>query len=160
MTFFGDRSPEAYADAILWGTVEGIGFFGVSKIASKGFKIAKTAYLKRQITNTFKIVGNRGGSSIPGFNYLTTQMSIQTRAGTFAISSGMKNDSVTGALKHIVNEVMTKSGKAATTEMAEAIVIKEIKAIIEAVAMDGSGGWSRTGGECAPRHHRLVCACR
>lgn len=68
-------------------------------------------------------------------------MAIKTRAGVFVISSGGGGDTVTGALKHLVGEVMRKSGRAANTEIAEAIAIKELKAITEAAAMN----WIVTG---------------
>mgnify|MGYP003527807796 FL=1 len=82
-------------------------------------------------------MANRGGATISGYSHLTTQMAIQTRFGTFLVSSGVKSNSITGALKHLVGEVMQKSGGAATTEMAEAIAIKEIKAMLEAATMNG-----------------------
>ena len=137
VALFGDRSPQAFAQAIIWGTVEGIGFFKAGQFAAKGFKYVKSAYLTREITKTFGIITNRGGSAISGYSHLTTQMAIQTRFGSFHISSGLNNSTITGALKHLVGEVMKKSGGAATTEMAEAIAIKEIKAVLEAATMDG-----------------------
>lgn len=82
---------------------------------------------------------------IPGFEHLYYRMIIQTPAGRIVFSSGEKAGEVSGALKHLVNEIMRRTGGAGGTELAEAVAIKELSAIGKAIgageAKAGANGY-------------------
>jgi hypothetical protein len=76
----------------------------------------------------------------PGNLLVPYTFNLQTRAGTFFISSGSgatASNGVSGALKHLVGDMIGKSGGAITTELAEALVLQELKLATEAAAFAG-----------------------
>jgi RHS repeat-associated protein len=133
-------SPNAVALSVLWGTAEGVAFVGaaaaVTKTAATFGPAIRTALLQRELTRTFALV-QHGGTQI-GVN-LSSQMILTTQFGKFLISSGTSTGSVTGALKHVVQDQLNRSGLgvAASLELSEALVIQELKAVLQTAAGEG-----------------------
>jgi len=134
-----DQSAGAYGSAVTWGVIEGVAFLGAAKVVTKGvgglYRAFRNTRFLNQVRKTFDLV--QGSRLIPGFNHLYYQMLLRTRLGNIAISSGERGGQVTGALKHVVEEVFKRSGAAANTELAEAIAIQEMKVVAESALASG-----------------------
>jgi RHS repeat-associated protein len=141
--FDGGLTPDSFANSVLVGTVEGAAFYGaamaVVKTGARLAAAARTAILTRQLQRIFSSTSSFG-PLIPGFKHLAYNFHLQTKAGKFFISSGSgssASNGVSGALKHLVGDMIAKSGGAITTELAEALVIQELKAAIEVASGAG-----------------------
>jgi len=136
-------SARDYGYAASLGVLEGAVFYGAILKAYKAGKIlvpiGKSLILSRQIQRIFKTTSN-AGPLISGFKHLSFTFNLSTKAGKFFISSGSGatgSNGVSGALKHLVGNMVQKSGNAITTEFAEALVLTELKAAVEVAASGG-----------------------
>ena len=77
------------------------------------------------------------GPRISGFSNLYRQFTFKTWAGNIRVSSGGTYGVVTGALKHIVHDLLKKSGSAGKQELAEMLALKELEAAINFASMQG-----------------------
>jgi RHS repeat-associated protein len=128
----GQNTARAIAQNAIVGALEGAGgYFAVGaaiKIFTKFARYIKPEFAKAMIERISK-----SGNGIPGTG-LSTQITIQTEVGEVLLSSGLKNGAATGALKHVVNDMLQKSGGAVNTELAELLALKELEgAIVQAV---------------------------
>jgi RHS repeat-associated protein len=132
-------SPKAVGLSVLWGTVQGVAFVGaaaaLSRAATAFGPAIRTTLFRRQLAQTFALVES-GGAAI---GRLSSQMVLSTRAGKFLISSGNSANGITGALKHVVQDQINRNGlgAAASSEFADAMVIQELKAVLEAATEAG-----------------------
>ncbi len=139
----GGGTPQDYGYAVSLGVIEGAALYGTFLAAIKAGKtlirVSKGFIIARQIERIFKAVSN-AGPLISGFKHLPFTFNLSTKAGKFFISSGSGAsgaNGVSGALKHLVGEMIGKSGNAITTEFAEAMVLTELKAAVEVAAGAG-----------------------
>ncbi len=120
------------------GALEGAVFYGIGGAAIKFFRFANMARLSGSLAKVFARFRPISGN-IPGFSNLYRQMILDTPMGAVRISSGGAGGRVTGALKHVVHDILRKAGTgaAAKTTLAEGLALAELEAAINQALLQG-----------------------
>ena len=123
------------------GMLEGAAFYGAGVGLMKGaewiYRAVKLERIGGPITRVFtKMMQTRG--PIAGTSFYEQFVFRVEGVGEVLISSSTRNGPVAGALKHIVNDILLKSGGDATkTRLAEALALRELEAAIQLASQQG-----------------------
>jgi RHS repeat-associated protein len=145
--FGGQRSIGAIGENLVVGALEGAAFYGAGSLAIKVLaRFAAFIQTARVSTKAARAIGNVWskvkpvGSILPGCVKLPSQFVLETPVGKYFISSATAGGRVTGALKHIIDEIFpkiaSKSG-GSVGELAESLMIQELEAVIVAAEVQG-----------------------
>jgi RHS repeat-associated protein len=138
----GERTVGQIGSNLVEGAMLSAAFHGVGSVAGKAFiQLGKYIPFTKVGPNILQVLQKlspaANGVAIPGTSFLS-QMTLKTSIGEFVISSGSTTSgAVTGALKHLVDELLKKSGAAGGTKIAEALAIQELEAAIILAAQQG-----------------------
>ncbi|NCR25365.1 MAG: tandem-95 repeat protein [Microcystis aeruginosa LE13-04] len=136
----GETSYGAIAENFFIGGVQGAAFYGFGLTAINAFqKFGNFIRLSRvggTAANYLKKIQGLG-PNITGTE-LSSQFIFNTNVGKFFVSSG-SGGSASGALKHIVNDILRNStaGAAKNTRLAEILALRELEAAIELATIQG-----------------------
>ena len=114
------------------GAVEGAAFYGIGSGAVRLLKFAHRARLAGSISRFLERI-SLAGPAAPGFTHIANEMTIRTVWGKIALSSGSGGAPISGALRHIVDDLLRKGGTgsaAARTQLAEILALKELEAAL------------------------------
>jgi RHS repeat-associated protein len=128
---------------------------GIMKAAVAAIRFVKLQRLGGPISRVFQQVSN-AQRPIPGTS-LYQQFVFRTQAGEVLVSSGTSGGVVTGALKHIVNDILAKAGgNAATTQLAEALALRELEGAIVMAIQSGIRAGQTVGVRTAYAEWELI----
>jgi hypothetical protein len=134
------QSFKAVATDFAIGALEGAVGYGIGSslinITARLIRFVKLEKIGGLITRVFRQMYDVK-NPIPGTSFYE-QFVFRTQTTEVLISSGRAGGTVTGALKHIIQDILRKGGGgAAQTKLAEALALRELEGAIDLAVIQG-----------------------